>query len=85
MMQDEFGIDEGQDSRSRHSSFAYPSVDVDEVEFVGAHGGNRGGAVDQAKHYKHELRLLEEKKHTHDSEMRQMLELERIKSVKAQA
>lgn len=60
-------------------------MDIDEVAYIGAHGGNLGGADDQAQHYKHELRLLEEKKHTHDSEMRQMLELERIKSVKAQA
>lgn len=84
MMQDEVegSFVTGQDSFSRKSlgrsncgSILYPPVEIEDM------GGDNST---KAQHYKNELHLLEEKKQSHDAEMRQLLEREQMKGLKAQ-
>jgi len=67
---------EGQHAQSRDSSSYYIPIEVQED------GGYDGEGLTQSQRYKREMHLLENRMNDRDSEMRDLLERERMKCLK---
>ena len=75
MYQNEFGANDKRQDTSKQS-FAYEPVEVEHLNIMGT-----GDA--SVQHLRREIRLMEEKKQAHDSDMRQLMNSERMKTMKA--